>query len=89
MDMIQMMGIQEFGVKKLVQAINLTRPATNKPILEVAECDFCGEDFAIQPQDKARIVKVRARLCCWKDSCRKVLRKAQNQEAKLVNPEAT
>jgi hypothetical protein len=89
MDMIQMMGIQGFGVKKLVQAINLTRPATTKPILEVAECDFCGEDFAIQPQDKGRILKIRGRFCCWATSCRKVLRKAQNQEAKLVNPEAT
>lgn len=76
-------------VKELVEAINQTRPAATKPILETAECDFCGEDFAIQPQDKARIQSIRGRFCCWKGDCRKVLRKAQNQEATLVNPEAT
>lgn len=89
MDMIQLNGLCGFGVKKLVQAINLTRPTATKPILDVAECDFCGEEFAIQPQDKGRILKIRGRFCCWRGSCRKVLRRAQNQEAKLVNPEAT
>jgi len=89
MDMIQMKGIMGFGVKKLVAAINMGRPAAKKPILDVAECDFCGQDFAIQPQDKARIIRIRGRFCCWKTSCRRVLRKAQNQEAKLVNSETT
>jgi len=76
-------------VRQLVIAINQTRPEATKLILDVAECDFCGEEFAIQPQDKGRILKIRGRFCCWATSCRRILRKAQNQEAKLVNPEAT
>jgi hypothetical protein len=77
------------NVRELVQAIKDTRPEAPKDILEVATCDFCGKEFAIQPQDMGRILKIRGRLCCWSQSCRKVLRKAQNQESKLVNPEAT
>lgn len=89
MDMIQMQGIMGFGVRKLVDAINMGRPEAKKPILEVVRCDFCGEEYAIQPQDRARIQKVRGRFCCWSPCCRKVLRKAQNQEAKLNCPKAT
>ena len=82
-------AINHSDIRKLVVAINQTRPKGLNPILEIATCDFCGEEFAIQPQDMGRIIRVRARLCCWKPPCRKVLRKAQNQEAKLVKPEAT
>lgn len=76
------------SVSELVRAINSTRPEARKPILNVAHCDFCGEEYAIQPQDLKRIQKVRGRFCCWKKDCRQVLRKAQNQETKLVNPNA-
>jgi len=77
------------NVSELVRSINATRPTDRKPILNVAECDFCGEAYAIQPQDLNRIQKVRGRFCCWAQDCRRVLRKAQNQESKLVNPNAT
>lgn len=68
----------------LVKQINETRPAAKKPILETAKCDFCGEDFAIQPQDKARIQKVRAHFCCWNHECRKFLKKVQNNAIKVT-----
>lgn len=71
--------MKKLSVSELVAAVNdhSTRECAAQPLLVVATCSCCGEDFAMAPQDRNRAASAGTTLYCHSKRCRQVYMEAR------------